>query len=133
MYSIGVNYIHVSNYYLKWKISGWCSSLQIGMARIYARCAITQSIYCDIKNTNLQKYCCQKILVIKNSYLPQVSWLLFSLQKNNLRVISDEIQKQKLKLVKSKYLNSKIENVTYIIYIYICINKCFYRYLHTPI
>jgi hypothetical protein len=34
-------------------------------------------------------------------------------------LISDEIQKQKLKLVKSKYLNSKIENVTYIIYIYI--------------
>ena len=116
MYSIGVNYIHVSNYYLKWKISSFCSSLQIGMARIYARCIIAESIYCDIKNTNLQIYCCQKILVIKNSYLPQVSWLVSSLQKK-LFIMSYRWSNTRSKAkttIKSKHFNRKMKNVIYI-------------------
>ena len=107
--------------YLKSYISNLCSSLQLGMARIYARCVITESIYCDIKNTNLQIYCCQKIHVIKISYLPQVSWLLFSLQK----IIYYESYLIKYKKQSKNYNKEQIfkqENEKCYVYIYYWIN-----------
>ena len=41
------------------------------MARNYARCVITQSIYCDIKNTNilLSKNTCHKKLLPPTGFL----------------------------------------------------------------
>jgi hypothetical protein len=45
------------------------------MARIYAMGAITEWIYCDLKNTNLQIYCSKKIHVIKK-LLPPIGFLV---------------------------------------------------------
>ena len=43
-----------SNYYTKKLINWVCSSLQQNMATVYDMCAVTEVIYCDIKNINGQ-------------------------------------------------------------------------------
>ena len=73
------------------------------MAAIYDMCAVAEVIYCDIKNINGQYNVAKKIHleVIIKTHLPLTGFLLviFATKKNHLlEVISDQMQKGKLKL-----------------------------------